>query len=237
MSGVKSTVQDLDAQDDVIRIKAIGKRNGLTTFLMGVGVCAVAILLLAFLPQSLYLVGVFALSASIVTMLIGWFKVREPDYSIELTKSHMRYCHRFGHWQVEWRNIQRVDVPRVALGMEQQDLGMIGIKLKSYDGLLTSISPRLATNLLLEQRPLLLHADQCKTGACYSAGLIEDDKFKTSEGKLITGIPAMLANRMTKLRANLGYDLFISVTELDRTTDEFVKLLKACQQQVAMSEQ
>ena len=42
----------------------------------------------------------------------------------------------------------------------------------------------------------------------------------------------MLANRMTKLRAGLGYDLYISVSELDRSTDEFVDLLKQCELQV-----
>lgn len=223
---------DSDADETSIKIKALAKRNGLTTFMIGLIAFAVAVILLVILPQSLYLIGVFALSASIVTMLIGWFKVREPLHSVELTKTHILYQHRHGQWSLEWSNVQRIDVPRISQGLEQIDLGMVGIKIKHYAPLLRSISPRLAANLLLEQRPLLLQNNQCTTGGCYSDTLIENDTFKTPEGEIIRGIPAMLGNRMGKLRAGLGYDIFISVGELDRTSDEFVELLRACHSSV-----
>ncbi|GAB2677589.1 DUF2982 domain-containing protein [Aliiglaciecola aliphaticivorans] len=219
---------NLEGEQYSIKIKGVAKRNGLTTFLCGVVALFLAIMLLVLLPDSLYLIGIFALSASIVTMLIGWFKVREPVHSIELTKTHILYQHRHGKWALEWANIQRVDVPKVSEGVQQVNLDMVGIKIKQYEPLLTSISPRLATNLLLEQRPLLLQNNQCVGGGCYSNTLIENDTYKTSEGKIIKGIPAMLANRMTKLRAGLGYDVFISVGELDRSSEEFVSLLREC---------
>ncbi|MDO6709621.1 DUF2982 domain-containing protein [Aliiglaciecola sp. 2_MG-2023] len=235
MSGSEKTKRDItdieapfESELHSIKIKGVAKRNGLTTFLIGLVALFGAIMLLAFLPHSLYLVGVFALSASIVTMLIGWFKVREPVHSIELTKTHILYHHRHGKWSLEWSNIQRIDVPKVSHGLEQINLGMVGIKIKQYEPLLSSISPRLATNLLLEQRPLLLQNNQCVGGGCYSNTLIENDTFKTPEGKIIKGIPAMLANRMTKLRAGLGFDVFISVGELDRSSEDFVVLLRDC---------
>ncbi|MFA3791788.1 DUF2982 domain-containing protein [Aliiglaciecola sp. SL4] len=223
---------NVEGEQYSIKIKGVAKRNGLTTFLCGVAALFLAIMLLAYLPNSLYLIGVLALSASIVTMLIGWFKVREPVHSIELTKTHILYHHRHGKWTLEWSNIQRVDVPKVSQGVEQIHLGMVGIKIKQYEPLLKSISPRLATNLLLEQRPLLLQNNQCVGGGCYSNTLIENDTYKTSEGKTIKGIPAMLANRMSKLRAGLGFDIFISVSELDRSSDEFVGLLRECLESV-----
>lgn len=227
-------MQDLELEsEERILIRAGAKRNGLTTFLGGCVAMLVAIVLLTWLPKSLYLIGVFTLSGSIVTLLIGWFKMREPEHSIELTKTHIMYRHRHGQWQVNWDNVQRIDVPKVQDGLDIKSLGMVGIKLKDYAPLLTSISPRLATNLLLEQRPLLLQANQCAGGGCYSADLIENDRFKNIDGKIITGIPAMLANRMTKLRQRLGYDLYISVSELDRTTDEFVALLRECHNEVS----
>jgi hypothetical protein len=230
MSGIEHPIDQND--HSIIQIKAVAKRNGLTTFLIGLMILALAILLLNVLPQAVYLIGVFALSGSIVTMLIGWFKMREPQHSIELSKTHIHYRHRHGKWDLKWANVQRIDIPRVSSGFEQKSLGMVGIKIKSYEPLLQSISPRLATNLLLEQRPLLLLNAGCATGGCYNNDLIEDDRFKTQSGKLITGIPAMLANRMTKLRASLGYDLYISVAELDRSADEFVALLTQCQMQI-----
>jgi hypothetical protein len=45
----------------------------------------------------------------------------------------------------------------------------------------------------------------------------------------------MFANRMTKLRARLGYDIFVAASELDRPEQEFVELLRQCQQRVLVS--
>ncbi|GAA0853730.1 DUF2982 domain-containing protein [Aliiglaciecola litoralis] len=232
MSGIETKNNNQAAQDASIKIKAAAKRNGLTTLLIGLMVLVLAIILINVLPPFLYLASVFALSGAIVTILIGWFKMREPEHSIELTKTHIYYQHRHGKWELTWDNIQRIDIPKVSSGLEQKTLGMVGIKIKQYEPLLTTISPRLATNLLLEQRHLLLQNAHCATGGCYSNDLIENDRYKAQSGQLITGIPAMLANRMTKLRASLGYDIFISVTELDRSTEEFVALLKQCQLKV-----
>lgn len=229
MSGNENETNTAEAtQTESIKIRAASKRNGFTTFLVGVGVLVVAILLLMWLPQSVYLIGIFTLSGAIVTLLIGWFKMREPPHSIELTKRFIHYQHRHGKWQLDWTNVQRIDVPKVSQGIEQKPLSMVGIKIKDYRPLLESISPRLATNLLLEQRALLLHNTGCATGGCYNNDLIEDDRFKMPDGNIIKGIPAMLANRMSKLRISLGFDLFISVAELDRSSDEFVALLKQC---------
>lgn len=235
MSGIEQNHEQnpIDAESASIKIKATAKRNGLTTLFVGIGVLLFAIILLNLIPKNFYLFGMFALSGGIVTLLIGWFKVREPQHSIELTKTHIHYRHRHGSWQLAWENVQRIDVPRVSQGIQQTSLGLVGIKIKHYEPLLESISPRLATNLLLEQRPLLLQNTGCAAGGCYNNDLIEDDSFKTQNGLFIKGIPAMLANRMTKLRASLGFDLYISMSELDRSTDEFVALLKQCQLQVS----
>lgn len=223
-------------QDELIQIRATSKRNGLTSMIIGVAGLILAMLLLTLLPKSAYLVGIFVASASIVSLLIGWFKIREPVYSIEISRETIFYRHRHGQWQVDWDNVHRIDTPKVHSGIEHKALGMVGIRLKDYRPLLESISPRLATNLLLEQRPLLLQGDNnCNTGACYSATLIEDDIHKLPDGKVIKGINAMLANRMEKLRQSLGFDLFISAAEIDRDAEQFVTLLKQCQARVIAS--
>lgn len=223
MSGSENT--------DTIHIRATSKRNGLTSVLIGCAGMCLAVLLFAVLPKSYYLVGIFAVSASIVSLLIGYYKIREPEHSIELSRQSIFYRHRHGNWRVKWDNVHRIDTPKVHSGLEHQSLSMVGIRLKEYQPLLDSISPRLATNILLEQRPLLLQSGNCNTGQCYSATLIEDDVHKLPDGTMIKGIKAMLANRMGKLRKSLGYDLFISASELDRETDEFVSLLRQCHEQ------
>ena len=220
---------------DLIQIRGAATRNVLTTLLCGAGGLLVSVAIFSWLPERFILLGIFATSASIVALLIAWFKFREPAFSIEISRDCLRYLHRRGHWQVGWDNIQRIDVPKAERNMQLEDLSLVGIKLKDYAPFLSSTPLRLMTNILMEQRPLLLLGDQpnSATGGSYTGDLIEDDKYKYPDGTVIKGIPAMLANRMGKLRQRLGYDLYISVAELDRTEHEFVKLLRECQQHVA----
>ena len=225
-------------QSDVIEIKADAKRNGFTTFLFGISGLAVSLGLIAILPTQFQISVIFLISASIVTMVIGWFKIREPYFSMQLSIESIYYEHRHGKWTLNWDNIHRVGIPRVHNGLEHKPLAMVGIRLKNYAPLLKSISPRLATNLLMEQRPLLLqNKDDCASGTCYSQSLIESDNFKDEQGQVYKGISAMLANRMTTLRRQLGYDLFISSGELDRTAEDFVALMNNCIAQINVEKQ
>jgi hypothetical protein len=228
---------------DVIEIRRAAKRNVLTTTILGGVGLLVSSQLLIWLPQSAYLVGILLTSLSLVTLLVAYFKYREPLHSFVLSRQSLHFQHKNGRWELDWDNIQRIAVPRVTQGLEQNELAMIGIKLKSYKPFLASISPRLITNILMEQRPLLLyglgveHQLKCSTGKCYGDDLLESDRFKDSDGCNYTGIQAMLANRMQKLRQRLGFDIFIAGTELDRSEQEFVQLLKQCQQQVLLDKQ
>lgn len=216
---------------DSIFIRASSKRNGMTSMLLGGVALLVAIVLFKLLPEEARLLAIFVTSLAIVAFLIGWFKVREPDHSMHLSREGLLYHHRKGTWQLEWDNIQRIDIPKITQGIEQTHLALVGLRIKDYRPLLSAISPRLATHIMMEQRPLLLQAqsDNCDSGTCYSEDMIEDDKYRDEDGKQYRGIVAMFANRMTKLRNRLGYDLYINSAELDRENNEFVSLLRDCQ--------
>ena len=218
----------------LIQIRAVAKRNVLTSILLGVSGLIVSFGIIAWLPESLYLFGIFLTSASLVALLIAWFKFREPLHSVELSPESICYINRHGRWQLTWDNIQRIDVPRVQKGFDQQDLAVVGIKIKDYGPLLRAISPRLMSNILMEQRPLLLHNPDHKhaNGTSYSEALLERDHYKGSDGAVLKGMQAMMANRMAKLREQLGYDLFIAGAELDRSEQEFVQLLRQCHSHV-----
>lgn len=219
---------------DIIEISSQAKRNVIVSVILGlVGMCLASIIFTS-LASSLYLVGIFLSSASIVAWLIAWFKYREPQFSFLLTRTSILYIHRRGQWQLDWSNIQRLDVPRVSHGLELRSLDMVAIKIKDYSVFLAKVSPRLMSNILMEQRPLLFQemppSTDCATGSCYSDDILEHDYFKDSNGKEYRGIQAMFANRMSKLRARLGYDIFVAGSELDRPEQEFVDLLRQCQQ-------
>jgi len=226
----------MSGNENSITIRAASKRNGITTTLIGVGLLFVAVGVMTLLPQFLFLPGVFIASAGIVALVMGWFKIREPNHSLEITPEGIRYIHRNGEWWLDWENVQRIDAPRVTRGIELRDLEMVGFRLKRVEPVINSISPRLATNILMEQRPLLLQNpdEKCTTGTCAGSDLLEDDQFKLPDGKLLRGVQAMFAHRMSKLRERLGYDLFIAAAELDRPVNDFVALLKNCQETVAI---
>ena len=227
----------MSGNDDCITIRAASKRNGITTTLIGVGLVTLGFIVITLLPNILFLPGIFIASAGIVGLVMGWFKIREPIYSLEITPEGIRYIHRNGEWQLEWENVQRIDAPRVTRGIEVRDLEMVGFRLKRMEPVVDSISPRLATNILMEQRPLLLQNpdEKCVTGNCASADLLEDDQFKLPDGRLLRGVQAMFASRMSKLRERLGYDLFIAAAELDRPVNDFVALLRNCQESVTIN--
>ena len=116
--------------------------------------------------------------------------------------------------------------------MEHIPLETIGFKIKSYTDFLNTISPRLATHLLMEQRPLLMQniGENCASGSCYEQSMFDDKPFVMDDGTVIKGVKAMLAHRMVELRNRLGLDIFISSSELDRDATEFAALISQCQQ-------
>lgn len=214
-----------------IFIKAASTHNAMTSALVGAGLVFLGAFVCIVLPQIFFLPGVFIISGGIVGLIIGWFKLKEPKHSLELTREHIIYYHRRGKWRISWQNIQRIDVPRITKGIEQVELEMIGFKLRDADIFLDEISPRLITYLLMEQRPLTMQNrdPNCATGQCYGSDMIEDGKFVRTSGETINGVSAMFGHRMAKLRNQLGYDIFISCNEIDRDASKFISLLKECQ--------
>lgn len=221
-----------DFKKSVINVRATSKRNGISSLVIGVCLLFASGLWLALVPRSLNIPGFFLASAGIVTMLIGWFKIREPNHSINMTPANITYRHRLGQWQLDWDDIQGFGQPNVTRGVEQKPLTVVGFKTKNYEAFISSISPRLATHILMEQRPLLLQNTEkaCTSGSCGGGDIINDTKYKLPSGKVLTGVQAMLANRMAQLRDMLGFDIYIAASELDRDPHDFVVFLKNCQQ-------
>lgn len=219
-------------ENNIIYIRSSSATNGLTTILIGFGFLLVGITCIAVLPELFFLVGVLMMCASVIAFVMGFFKVKEPKVSLSISKQTIVYHHRKGQWKIQWDNIQRFDVPRIHRGLEHVELEMIGIRLREPEQFLDDISPRLVTHLLMEQRPLVAQAEksECVSGRCYGDDLVEDQKFKRKDGRLVNGVTAMLANRMRRLQSGLGYDVYISANELDRTPQQFIAFLHECRE-------
>lgn len=228
----------MSGTDDSIFIKAASSHNAMTSLLVGFSLIGAGSLALMLLPKIFFLPAIFIISGGIVGLIIGWFKIKEPAFSLQLTREHIIYHHRRGKWRLSWENIQRIDVPRVTKGIDQIDLEMIGFRLRDSDVFLDEISPRLITYLLMEQRPLTVQNrdPNCATGNCYGDDMIEDEKFTRSSGEVVSGVTAMFGNRMQKLNRQLGFDIFISTNEIDREPQAFIRLLKECQESAVQSQ-
>jgi hypothetical protein len=217
---------------NAIFIRGSASSNGVTTLVVGAIVALFGSVIIVALPKLFFLVGILFMSGSIIAFVMGFYKLREPKYSLEITKEAIVHHHRKGKWRIEWENIQRVDVPRVHKGLEHIDLEMVGFRLRNPERFLDNISLRLITHLLMEQRPLVtqIAMSDCQSGQCYGDDIIDDVKYKCEDGSMITGVSAMFANRMRKLQQGIGYDVYLSVNDLDRDGTAFVALLRECQE-------
>ncbi|MBC3767888.1 DUF2982 domain-containing protein [Neptunicella marina] len=219
---------------DPICISADSKRNSLTTMIVAICLFFAGTIWLSHVPEFLRLPGYFIIAAAIVALIIAYSKYSQPQYSLIIHPDYLCYQHQYGQWQIHWLDIQRIDQPKFHDGLHSQELNYIGIRLKHPTNVLTTISLRLANNLMLQQRPLLLMGDdsECASGNCYASNLIENDHFDDKQGNVFKGVQAMFANRMQRLRKNLGYDLYIDASEFDRPIKEMLVLLRNCQQHV-----
>lgn len=216
--------------DERILVKSSSSKNGMTTLFAGVLALLLGGILMDAFKQTLLLPAVFVVSAGIVAVIVGAYKLSEPKYSFELTKESITYINKRGSWSVPWSNIQRVDIPTITVGVESQPLDYIGIRIKNPEDFLHAIPQRLSAYILMEQRALLAKSMQehCNTGTCIGNDVIEDTKYKLSDGTLINGVKAMFAHRLDKSAEYLGYQILISTSELDRPAADFVVLLRQC---------
>lgn len=176
-----------------------------------------------------------------ILLLLGVGKLIEPSVSLVITPEHIRYLHRRGSWQISWDNIIRYDVPRINRVLELEDAPFIGFRLYNVDEVLQSISPRLASALLFDQRQLLIMAlrHERPDEADYSKYFDIPDRYVSPAGTVYKGLIASFGLRMEQLRDLLGYDLYVSAMALDREIYEFkahLQKLQASRNEVTATE-
>lgn len=215
-----------------LHVQPMVRRNGLTLVLLGL-IVTITMISILFLFSEQPLIPIYCgLLTGLMTLFIGSLKLREPHFSLSLCHDCLQYHHKQGGWVLKWVNIQRIDRPRIHLGWDLVEIPYIGLRIKDYDSFLNLITPRLAVGILTEQRAVLMQVLQseqadCPTGTCANQfdDLFEESHYRSGEGQEYEGVIAMLANRMTRLRTLIGYDLLVPVSSLDREPDDFVRLL------------
>ncbi len=213
--------------DTPVHIRPYSKRNGITLTLVG-SLLALVGLVLFLLSKALFAQGLLCFCLGVLALVLGIAKMAEPEASLSLYRDKLIFRHRKGLVEIPWQQIQRVDQVRVHQGIELIELPYIGFKLKDITPLLESISPRLATGLLTEQRPLMM------TAAAQNEDLEELEAYLGAEfnpltvnERQYTGVLAMFGHRSLMLGQHLGYHFYIANDSLDRTPQEAVILLRS----------
>lgn len=208
-----------------LTIKPYSKRNGLTLTLVG-WISALLGLTFVLSMSQLFAPGIVFIGIGMTCLVLGIAKLYEPDVSLRLTPSGLDYYHRRGSWHMDWDNIHRLDSARVSQNLDLIELPYIGFKLNKINPLLDCISPRLATGLLTEQRPLLM------TAATQDEDLQELEHFLGAEftplevhGERYKGVLAMFGHRAQTLNSQLGYHIYLPHDCLDRSPREFISLI------------
>jgi hypothetical protein len=216
------------SKQPTINIIARAKHNAYSLALIGMTSLALVLIMMSKYWLEAKLVLILLLLVSLILVFIGITKILEPVSSFSLTPSYLRYQHKYGQWQLPWHDI--VDIRQISesVWLEQINLPYVGIRLHQLTALIDNMSPRLASRLIHEHRPLIIFCVQHKLIE-FEQGIINFSPF-TLEKKAITGPRAAFLHQMMILKGALGYHLYLPESALDRDCQAFCQLLKSCQQ-------
>ncbi|WP_264905492.1 DUF2982 domain-containing protein [Vibrio sp. STUT-A11] len=169
------------------------------------------------------------LSVILMAVIVGFavMMIKKSQVSFTLTATHFQQHLFKGGWVVRWCNIESIGICSYQQEGWYQPLPWVGVRLKHYSPYLDAICPRIATEILLNQRALLyLGARQNQCEEQFEDIVLDPKPYQSSSGKQYKGLLAMLANRMKYQRSFYGYDVFISAGDLDREAEDFVGLTR-----------
>ncbi|MCG3729095.1 DUF2982 domain-containing protein [Vibrio cincinnatiensis] len=170
-----------------------------------------------------------ALLSSTLLLIVGisYGALCKSWVGFTLTATHFQQHFYHGGWVVKWNNIRQIGVCSYQQEGWHQPLPWIGIQLKNYSPFLDAICPRVARDMLMNQRALLyLGAKQKGKTILFEEIVLDSTPYKDEDGRLYTGLMAMLANRMHYQREYYDFDVYIAEADLDRNADEFVGLAR-----------
>lgn len=214
-------------QQPSISIKPIAKRNGVFLCTTGLLLILTVLYFAQYYWPLFRLPCIFVIMVSLVMILVGMVKLLEPTVSLYLTPNKIIYNHRYGHWQLNWPDIQLINLVSEVAGLERENLPYIGIRLVNIDKIANNISVRLANRLIHQQKGLIVYGvmHQLMT---IEQGQINFTPFILSNGESVQGPIAAFLHQSKQLSRAFGYHLFLPVDSLDRDINEFADLLKNC---------
>jgi len=210
-----------------IKIKPIANFHSQFLLISGIVLMSFCLLLSTHFWVQIKLVLIFMILVAIMLILLGIVKKLEPTYSFYLSPKKLKFCHKYGEWQINWDNIQRIGEVRLHNGVEHSQLPYVGISVKSIEPVVDTLSLRLASRLPHEQRPLLLAAVTHSLLPLEQAQL-NFSCYKFNNQNILNGPLALFLHHTDTLKLAYGYHLYLPVSCLDRSSKEFISLLRQC---------
>lgn len=204
-----------------LQYRAATARGGVKTLLFNGLALLLWLLLLLLIPDVLHSSAWAVLFiCCLLGLIAGYAKLTEPFYVIELDPQGFTYIHHKGRWFIPWQGFSFISVPE----LNGKELAYVGVKLRCYEEFLDQLQPRLAVNLMMEQRHLLIAAlgSNCPTGTCPSDLMIEVGEYRAAT-RSYKGAIAMFARRMQLLRQLTGFDLFIPISAIGSEPADFCR--------------
>lgn len=211
----------------LIRIKAHTSKHGRFLIVIAALITVLALLFSQAYWQEQRLALIFIFLTALVFAITGYTKLSEPTYSILLSPDFLCYRHRRGQWQIAWQQIQRIDLVKETVQLEQIELAYIGIRLIDIEVLAKQISPRLANKLIHEQKPLIAFAVRYQL-IPFEQGIICFEPYQLASGELLKGPIAAFLHHTKTLADAFGFHLYLPASSLDRDLQQFNCLLKQC---------
>ncbi|QIA62983.1 DUF2982 domain-containing protein [Vibrio astriarenae] len=180
-------------------------------------------LLFLFLAAPSINTALISLFVAVIAVGMTYHIMRKAYNGFTLTPTHLQQHRVKGGWVLSWHNIERIGQCEEDVDGWRRPLPWIGIKIRDYSPFVESICPRLAVELLMEQRALLYVGVASKNREKFQ-DLVLDSKHYQVGGRVFKGLQATVANRMDHMRAAYGYDIFIAEGDLDRPLEEFIGL-------------
>jgi len=199
------------------------RRNKLFSLLAGALLWLISTVVSFQLP-ALQLVILLGYLGGALLIFVSFLKYSEPIHSLSLNQEGLRYIHRYGSWSVAWQDIVLVSHPSIEYGMERRDLPYLGIKLNNVMGVADTVSPRLASRQIHEQRDILMLAHQQKLLSLAQITINFSD-YKLSNSDVINGPKAAWLHQMKALRLAYGCDLYLPISSFGQTPQQMVALL------------
>jgi hypothetical protein len=217
---------EIDLQPSII-IKPIAKHNTISLCISGALLLLITLLSAHYFWHMYRFSHIFMTLLSLVIILIGVVKIFEPAVSLYLTPSKIIYNHRYGNWQLAWKDIQNINLVSEVVGLQREELPYVGIRLVHIDRIAKNISVRLANRLIHQQKGLIVYSVLHQLMTIEQAQ-INFEPFCLPNGEVLRGPIAAFLHQTEQLSRALGYHLFLPADSFDRGVDEFSSLLQQC---------